>query len=64
MSIKDSLKEMAAFMDRNPSYRPSKITIQGDAVYVLKQLQRNGMSQTLHLRGVPIECVKAAAVKK
>lgn len=64
MSIKDSLKEMAQFMDRNPSYRPSRITVSGTPEYVLSVLVKNGISQTLTLRGVPLECVSKPAPKK
>lgn len=56
MSIKDTLKNMQAFMASNPSYRPSKLIVNGNPEHVLRTLKKCGLSQSLTLNGIPIEC--------
>jgi hypothetical protein len=56
MSIKQTLQNMKDFMSANPSYKPSKLVVKGNADHVLRTLKKHGLSQTLSLNGVPIEC--------
>lgn len=56
MSIKEALQNMRDFMAANPSYRPSKLVVNGSEAHVLRTLKKHGFSQTLSLNGIPIEC--------
>jgi hypothetical protein len=58
MSIKQTLQNLKDFMSTNPSYKPTKLIVNGNADHVLRTLKKHGLSQSLSLNGVPIECTE------
>ena len=64
MSIKKTLILLADFMEKTPSYQPSKLVVMGSTAYVLRVLKKHSISNTLTIRGVPVHCIPNPAREK